>query len=555
MPLIANSEADSVLDPDSATPQAGALDVIPVADHHPGDRDDDELVRCAKETIEAWQGADTPPGLTQVQELFHAAICEGASAMARDQIVAAIIAAYDDQMGGKRTLQSTWNQLAKQDAQERIKAARDNQRGPTQAPLTAAEKAKLRAALWPAVRGLAEAPDLIERMLRQVQATGVVNERELIVLTYVAATSRVLDKPVNIVAKGASSSGKSFTITRTLELIGADFVNHLTSSSALSLVYDDRPLAHTVLFINEANQLQADENSTYAMLVRSLISEGRIVHQTTVEDPDSPKGRRVERIEREGPISLFLTTTGELHAENETRTLSWPVSEGHEQTTAVMDGLAARASGEVAAPADHAVWHDIQRWIALGPNDAVVPFARQITDKIPPLMVRFRRDVGSLFTFIKASALLHQAQRQVDAEGRVVATVEDYALAYPIFSKVMAQSSGKDVPDNVRAVVKLIAERAAPAATKGTKGRFQRPAAAGPGSEVVISSEQIGTATGLGKMAAWRAVRAALDLGFLINNETQRGKSLRLVLQRSVDDAGASLLPDPTTINEEGGAS
>ena len=27
-------------------------------------------------------------------------------------------------------------------------------------------------------------------------------------------------------------------------------------------------------------------------------------------------------------------------------------------------------------------------------------------------MVRFRRDVGSLFTFIKASALLHQAQRQ-----------------------------------------------------------------------------------------------------------------------------------------------
>ena len=37
-------------------------------------------------------------------------------------------------------------------------------------------------------------------------------------------------------------------------------------------------------------------------------------------------------------------------------------------------------------------------------------------------MVRFRRDVGSLFSFIKASAILHQAQRQVDAQGRVVAT-------------------------------------------------------------------------------------------------------------------------------------
>ena len=86
-------------------------------------------------------------------------------------------------------------------------------------------------------------------------------------------------------------------------------------------------------------------------------------------------------------------------------------------------------------------------------------------------MVRFRRDVGSLFSFIKASALLHQAQRQVDAHGRVVATVADYELAYPIFSKVMAQSSGKSVPDNVREVVKLIAERAGSAATKPIKGK------------------------------------------------------------------------------------
>ena len=96
----------------------------------------------------------------------------------------------------------------------------------------------------------------------------------------------------------------------------------------------------------------------------------------------------------------------------------------------------------------------------------------------------------------------------------MVATVADYELAYPIFSKVMAQSSGKNVPDNVREVVKLIAERAGSAATRPTQGRFQRTAAAGPGSEVVISSEQIGTAMGIGKSAAYRAVLAALDMRF-----------------------------------------
>ena len=489
-----------------------------------------------------------------MQELFHKSICAGASAMARDKIVAAITAAFDAELGGRRALVSTWNQLAKQFATECAQAAREKRGGTTQSALTPAEKAKLREALWPRVSNLAQAPDLMDRVVQQVQALGVVNEGELIVLTYTAATSRVLRQPVNILVKGASSSGKSFTTTRTLELIGPDFVNHLTSSSALSLVYDDRPLAHTVLFINEANQLQTDENSMFAMLVRTLISEGRIVHQTTVEDPDSPAGRRVERVVREGPITLVVTTTGELHSENETRMLSWYVGESHDQTSAVMASLAAHAAGAVAAPADLAVWHDLQHWIALGPDDAVIPFAQQIATAIKPFMVRFRRDVGSLFTFIKASALLHQAQRQLDAQGRVVATVADYALAYPIFSRVMAQSSGKSVPDNVREVVKLIAERVGSAARKPTQGKFQRTAAAGPGAEVVISSEQIGTATGIGKSAAYRAVLAALDLGFLINNETRRGKPFRLLLKRGVDDAGPPLLPDPKTIVQEGGA-
>jgi hypothetical protein len=515
--------------------------------------DDDELLQHAKETIAKWKSESGIPSLTQVQELFYDSISAGASAMARDKIVAAIIAAFAEELGGKRALGSTWNQLTKQFAAECAQAAREKRAGTTHAPLTPAEKAKLREALWSSVGELAQAPDLVDQMVQQVQAMGVVNESPSIILTYVAATSRVIQNPLNLLAKGASSSGKSFTTTRTLELIGPDFVNFLTSASALSLVYDDRPLSHTVLVIYEANQLQADENSTFAMLVRTLISEGRIVHQTTVEDPSSPTGRRVERIVREGPIALVVTTTGELHSENETRMLSWYVGESHQQTAAVMAGLAAQAAGVVVPPADLAVWHDLQRWIALGPNDAVIPFAQQIAAEIQPLMVRFRRDVGSLFSFIKASAILHQAQRQVDAQGRVVATIADYELAYPIFSKVMEQTSGKGVTDNVREVVKLIAERAGSAATKPTKGTFQRPAAAGPGSEVVISSEQIGTATGIGKSAAYRAVLAALDLGFLTNNETRRGKPFRLVIKRDVDDAGPPLLPDPKSIVQKSG--
>jgi hypothetical protein len=509
--------------------------------------DDDELLRRARTKITDWQAAGTP-SLDVVQELFRDSVRANASPMCRDKVVEAIISAFGTELGSKRALISTWTQIIKDYAEARADAARENI---TEPELTPAEKAARRESLWPNVCELAQSPDLIDRVVNQVQALGVVNERELIILIYIVATSRVLKNPINALIKGASSGGKSFTVIHVLKLISQDYVNQLTSSSALSLVYDTRPLANTVMLLFEANQMQvskqADQDSTFAMLVRTLISEGRIVHQTTVEDPNSPTGRRVERIVREGPIALITTTTGDLYSENETRMLAWHIHEDREQTAAVIAGLADRAAGIVAESVDLSVWHDFQRWIALGPNDVVIPFSRQISIAVEPVMVRFRRDVGSLFSFIKASALLHQAQRQKDDQGRIVATVDDYALAYPIFSKVMAESSGKAVSEKVRAVVKLIAERAAAPAPK-TGMRFKRVEVVGQVAEVTISSEQMGTATGLGKYTAYRAIIDAIDLGFLVNNETRPKKPFRLVLKHGIDEAGASLLPDPKTI-------
>jgi hypothetical protein len=514
--------------------------------------DDDELLQRAVSQINEWKSIPNLATLTSVQQLFHELICDGGSQMLRDKVVDAIIAAFNTKFGGKRALVGTWTQIAKDVAAKHAQAAREGLDDECP-PLTAEQKAVLRDALWPKVCELAQAPDLLERIVRQVQSMGVVNERELITLIYLAATSRVLDQPINPVVKGASSGGKSYTTKHTLELFPPDFVNYLTSSSALSLVYDDRPLANTVLFVQEANQLQADEHSTFSMLLRSLSSEGRIVHQTTVEDPDSRTGRRVERIVREGPIALIITTTGELHAENETRMLSFHVSESQDQTRAVIESLAARAAGTDEGAADLAVWHDLQRWIALGPTDAVIPFAPQIAAKVPPSMVRFRRDAGSLFSFIKASAILHQGQRQVDDKGRVVATLADYAVAYSIFSKVLAETSGQRVPDNVRLVVELIAQRAAQPATNPSGSRFARVAGPATSSEVVLSSEQIGTLTGIGKSAAYRAIRSAIDLGFLVNNEARPRKPYRLVVQQHIDDAAATLLPHPDTLSTDGG--
>ena len=99
--------------------------------------DDDELIQRAKEKIAQWKAAGTP-SLTQVQELFHDSICAGASAMARDKIIAAIIAAFGTELGGKRAMVGTWEQIAKDFAAECAQDARENT---TQPELTPEQKA------------------------------------------------------------------------------------------------------------------------------------------------------------------------------------------------------------------------------------------------------------------------------------------------------------------------------------------------------------------------------------------------------------------------------
>jgi hypothetical protein len=171
--------------------------VVEIIQFHPrpeqsgSELDDDEIIRSADEKIIEWQAAGAP-SLTAVQELFHESICAGASPMARDKIIEAILVAFGTELGGKRALSGTWSKLAKDFAAQCAQEARENT---TQPELTPEEKAAKREALWRTVQRLAQAPDLMDRVVQQVQSMGVVNERELIVLIYIAATSRVLKGP------------------------------------------------------------------------------------------------------------------------------------------------------------------------------------------------------------------------------------------------------------------------------------------------------------------------------------------------------------------------
>ena len=176
---------------------------------------------------------------------------------------------------------------------------------------------------------IARAPNILDRMAETLEAAGVAGEARALKLIYLAVTSRCLNHPLSLVFKGPSSAGKSFLVQSVLKLFPSSSYYELTAMSEHALAYSKEPVAHRILVFYEASGITKD---FAAYLLRSLLSEGRIRYETVEKGRN---GLQPRLIEREGPTGVLITTTDvHLHADNETRMLSVPVTDTPEHTAA-----------------------------------------------------------------------------------------------------------------------------------------------------------------------------------------------------------------------------
>jgi hypothetical protein len=285
---------------------------------------------------------------------------------------------------------------------------------------------------WKQCRHLTESASILDRFAESIRARGVVGEERTAKLLYLALTTRFLPRPVSVVVKGPSSGGKSFLTEQVLNFFPESAVYPLTAMSERVLAYTDADLRRKFVVVFEAAGLSGDFAS---YLFRSLLSEGRILYETVEK---TPEGLRSRRIEIDGPTGLLTTTTAaRLHAENETRLLSLQVTDTQTQTKAVMLALAQGPQEQESLES----WKALQVWLGHSEHRVVVPFASRLAELIPPVAVRLRRDFSALLALIKANAILHQALRQKDAEGAIVANLEDYATVRELVAHIVSQGA------------------------------------------------------------------------------------------------------------------
>jgi hypothetical protein len=324
-------------------------------------------------------------------------------------------------------------------------------------------------------------PNLIERIVADVAATGVVGEASNALVAYLACVSRKLDKPLAILIQSTSAAGKSTLMDALLALMPESERVHYSAMTGQSLFYlGETSMKHKILAIAEEEGVR---QAAYAL--KLLQSQGELTIASTGKDPTT--GQLVTQEYRvEGPVMLFLTTTAiDIDEELLNRCLVLTIDESREQTAAILsaqraartlDGLLAKVRREEVL-ATHRAAQQLLRPLAV-----VNPYAQSLT--FATERVRLRRDHAKYLALIDAIALLHQYQRPIRTAGHgeraeeyVEATVADIALANRLAHEVLGRSLDELPPQTRRVlgqVQAMVALRAAALGCEPSVVRFTR---------------------------------------------------------------------------------
>lgn len=293
-------------------------------------------------------------------------------------------------------------------------------------------------------------PRLVTRILDDIAAAGVVDERCLALTTYVIGTSRQLSKPLAAVVQGTTSSGKSFVLETVASHFPDEAVLLATDISPNALYYaPPGRLQHRWVVAGERSRIQNDERAEATRALREMISSGRLHKFVTIKLDG--KMQSVE-IVQDGPIAFIESTTlTTIFPEDANRALLLSTDETPEQTRRIVSAIARNATES--SPRQQRFiqrHHALQRMLKRCP--VVIPYAERIGEFMPSERPEARRTIGHTLNFIAAITLLHQRQRAghpLEHGEEITASLEDYAIACLLLNGPLGRAIGGGLPDAV----------------------------------------------------------------------------------------------------------
>ena len=270
-------------------------------------------------------------------------------------------------------------------------------------------------------RALLRQPNLLGKFIEDTSSVYIGREKERRLLKLITVTRKIANstKGIGCIVTANSSVGKSELVKTILATMDKADSAEYTKITSNNLLYRRKPLNAKVLTVYELN----GSDLSY-MNIRTALSEGRLSVAGVEKDTQGNLEDKEHSIDAKGLVFLSTTTKTKIDQELLTRIVAINLEHSERLARAVYKQKAKIANGEINNNDKLAVWRAADR--LLKPQEVVIPFVSILAEQFPTDESRFMRDYDKIIMLIKASAILHQYQRDKDNKGKLIATLDDY---------------------------------------------------------------------------------------------------------------------------------
>lgn len=283
------------------------------------------------------------------------------------------------------------------------------------------------------IENFVKSENIFNEIDKDYTTLGLIGEKYNKLLAYIAATSRLLDTPLNILVTSESGAGKSALQNMTLKLMPPEGVIRTSSITDKALYYKGTGLLkNKILALEEAAGI-ADMYS-----IRTMLTEKHLTIETV-------QGGKTKTNVVEGPVSMFMTTTDQnINPETKSRFFVFGVDQSQSQTSDIcksqrksytLAGLQQKAGHQKIINKHHNFQRLLKNFLV------VIPDAENLC--FDDNRLQARRDQEKFLNLVCAVAFVRQMNKPIkNFEGRayIEADEDDVDIAVCLASEVMGFS-------------------------------------------------------------------------------------------------------------------
>jgi hypothetical protein len=297
-------------------------------------------------------------------------------------------------------------------------------------------------------KDILRSPSIFTDFAQDVRKAGLVGESLNALVLFVTIISRLLDKPLSALVKGANATGKDFFVKCILKFLPLDRFQEISSMSPRLLTFiDSSSLFHRVLYFHDVDGCGRSGHPA-----RMLLSDGTAHHLYTQPSKWSMSGKTAVDHVTSGSVACISTTAEDwLGINDESLHFSLWLDESSPQTKAIAKAYVAKTS-ETLDPIRRLGWIFLQYELEkrTGMPIEMPDWFPALVDLIPTSDVRIRRYWPSFVEARGTVCLIRSFQwndDQLKARGGLKVSFSDFAITNLIFDDVIVNSLTRNAKD------------------------------------------------------------------------------------------------------------